>query len=87
MPKNPDSPNLKQSVPVDLPGGRKAKIYVYDNGEVGFHLTDGPWVLSQCFLPGDGQPAEIRLSPGKQGSGAYSNWFEGRMKKINAAES
>jgi hypothetical protein len=76
MAKNPDAPKLVVSQPLDLPGGRKMKVFAYDNGEVRFELSDGPWVLSQCFLPGEKDKAIIKLSPGRQGRAVDKNWLE-----------
>ncbi|MEU6786669.1 hypothetical protein ABZ912_46380 [Nonomuraea angiospora] len=65
----------RDEYPVTLRDGRTLKIVTYDTGAVRIYLHGGAlYVLSEVSLKGDRTDnVMIELSPGGQGSAAYSN--------------
>lgn len=66
---------------VDLPDGRQARVAAYPDGSVRFTLDGLSYVLAEVVLIGNPgkDRAEIKLSPGRQGSAAHVNWLADRM--------
>jgi DNA-binding GntR family transcriptional regulator len=64
----------RSKLELKLADGRELRVLSYDTGAVRIHLGEGPYVLSEIQLKGDGDGTiMIELSPGGQGSAAYTN--------------
>ncbi len=80
MANRSQSVELAFSEALTLPDGRKARVQAYEDGSVRFRLDGGPYVLAEAFLAGAERQAILKLSPGGQGSAAYTNWLRDQVE-------
>ncbi|MGW5969442.1 hypothetical protein [Streptomyces sp. NPDC055186] len=62
--------------PIELPDGRKIRVSAYPDGSIRFRVDALPYVLTEAYLSGNPEKdkAILKISPGKQGSNAASNY-------------
>lgn len=70
---------------IELPDGRTVRVSAYPDGSIRFLVDGAPYVLTEADLSGGAERgrAVLKVSPGRQGSGAsynYTEWLESRNK-------
>lgn len=68
---------------VTLPDGRRVRVSAYPDGSIRFRVDGLPYVLTEAYLGGNPEKdhAIMKISPGRQGSGASKNYVEWLAEK------